>query len=194
MTDRPYLTIVSGLPRSGTSMMMRMLSAGGVTPLVDHVREADVDNPKGYYEFEPVKKTKEDPSWLEEAGGYVVKMVHLLLLDLPLDREYRIVFMHRDLDEVLRSQDKMLQRKGISSHDLPPEKLKRIFRKQLKQVEAHLDEHPECFKKIDVSYNEMLDDAMPHVRRVSDLLDGLDIEAMLGVIDPTLYRNRLATV
>ncbi|MFQ5490641.1 MAG: sulfotransferase family protein, partial [Phycisphaerae bacterium] len=83
-----FVNIVSGLPRSGTSMMMKMIEAGGIAVLTDHVRQADEDNPKGYYEFEPVKKTKHDASWLEQAGGKVVKMVHLLLLDLPLTYQY----------------------------------------------------------------------------------------------------------
>ena len=104
-----FVTIVSGLPRSGTSMMMQAIAAGGIPALTDGFRAADVDNPRGYYEFEPVKKTREDASWLDRAGGKVVKMVYRLLYDLPAEGyEYRVVFMRRDIREVLASQKKML--------------------------------------------------------------------------------------
>ena len=73
------ITIVSGLPRSGTSMMMSMLQAGGMDLLTDNERKADIDNPRGYFEFERVKKVKEDPSWLKDTGGRAVKMVARLL-------------------------------------------------------------------------------------------------------------------
>ena len=104
--------IVSGLPRSGTSMMMQMLEAGGIEILSDGERQADDDNPKGYYELEAVKKTKDDASWVETATGKAVKMISQLMLDLPLDREYRVIFMRRDLQEILASQAKMLARRG----------------------------------------------------------------------------------
>jgi len=104
--------VVSGLPRSGTSMMMQMLDAGGVEVLTDNLRLPDEDNPKGYYEYEAVKATAEDPSWLDDAGGRAVKMVYRLLYDLPADRRYRVVFMKRDLEEVIKSQEVMLGSSG----------------------------------------------------------------------------------
>ncbi|HYH50718.1 MAG TPA: sulfotransferase family protein, partial [Acidimicrobiia bacterium] len=104
--------IVSGLPRCGTSMMMAMLAAGGLPLLVDNVREADEDNPRGYYEFEAVKHMKEDTSWLADAGGKVVKMVSALLTDLPGGHPYRVVFMERNMAEILASQRTMLSRQG----------------------------------------------------------------------------------
>src|SRR5437868_1127771 len=106
-----FLTIVSGLPRSGTSMMMRMLEAGGMPVLTDKVRSADEDNPNGYFEFEAVKRTKQDASWLDDSGGRAVKMVYRLLYDLPVNRNYRVLFMRRNLKEVLASQREMLRRK-----------------------------------------------------------------------------------
>ena len=106
------IIVVSGLPRSGTSLMMQMLAAGGVEVVTDHVRTADTDNPRGYYEFELVKKIKQDASWLPEARGKAVKMVSQLLYDLPAGEKYRIIFLERDLDEVLVSQEKMLERLG----------------------------------------------------------------------------------
>src|SRR5256885_1317813 len=96
----PPVTVVSGLPRSGTSMMMRMIAAGGIAPLSDHSREADEDNPLGYLELEAVKATRRDPSWLSRAPGRVVKVIHLLLKDLPPGYAYRVILMRRDLDEV----------------------------------------------------------------------------------------------
>ena len=104
--DREYLTIVSGLPRSGTSLMMQMLQAGGLPAFTDRVRSADESNPRGYFEFEPVKRLRTDRSWLPQARGHAIKIIHLLLRELPLDGSlvYRIVFMQRPLEEVLASQ------------------------------------------------------------------------------------------
>src|SRR5262245_11345976 len=102
------IIVVSGLPRSGTSLMMQLLHAGGIAPLTDHIRTPDPDNPHGYDEFERVKKVREDTAWLPDARGKVVKMVSQLLIDLPPTEQYRVVFMDRDLDEVLDSQEKML--------------------------------------------------------------------------------------
>src|ERR1700757_2956947 len=99
------IIIVSGLPRSGTSLMMQMLDQGGVEVVTDHVRTADTDNPRGYYEYEQVKKIKQDTSWLPATRGKAFKMVSQLLYDLPAGERYRVVFMERDLDEVLVSQE-----------------------------------------------------------------------------------------
>ena len=190
MAERGYLTIVSGLPRSGTSLTMQMISAGGIPPLIDRIRTADEDNPKGYYEFEPVKKTKQDPSWIKDGIGKVVKMVHLLLLDLPLDHEYRVVFTQRDLDEVFKSQNIMLERKGKNADDIPKDRLVPMYRMQIHKVQEHMRKHAEHFKFIDIDYNEIIKGPKPHVEKMSAFLDGLDTEKMLEVVDPSLYRNR----
>ena len=189
-TDNDFVTIVSGLPRSGTSMMMKMIEAGGMAALVDNIRQADDDNPKGYFEFEPVKKTKQDPSWLRQASGKVVKMVHLLLLDLPPDYQYRVVFMRRNLDEVIVSQNKMLERQGKSLGKLGEDRLRQLFTAQINKVDEFLREH-DSFRVLHVSYNEALQDAGPVVQQVNDFLGGhLDTEAMQQIADPSLYRNR----
>lgn len=190
MASRDYVTIVSGLPRSGTSMMMQMIDRGGIVALSDQIRQADEDNPKGYYEFEAVKKTKEDPAWVSDAVGKVVKMVHLLLLDLPLEYQYRVVMMRRNLDEVVKSQNVMLERKGENTADLPKERLMTIYRSQLEKVTSFLDDHPGQFQWIEINYNEILSDPRPQVERISEFLDQLNAEQMLSVVDPTLYRNR----
>jgi hypothetical protein len=145
MVQREYLTIVSGLPRSGTSMMMRMLDAGGIPALTDHIRAADASNPNGYYEYEPIKKTKEDPSWLPAAIGMAVKMVHVLLLDLPLTCAYRVVFMQRDIEEIIESQNRMLERLGKNSNDLPASRLTSIYRSQTDDVLRYLGRHRDHF-------------------------------------------------
>jgi hypothetical protein len=187
---KPFVTIVSGLPRSGTSMMMRMVDAGGIPALTDAIRVADEDNPKGYYEFEPVKKTKEDASWVAGAVGKVVKMVHLLLLDLPDGYEYRVIFMRRHLDEVLKSQDVMLERHGKGGGALPVDKMKQIFEQQIQKVYDWVAEQPH-FKLLEISYNDIMADPRPHVSKIEALLEGgLDTNAMLGVVDPSLYRQR----
>lgn len=171
-------------------MMMQMISAGGIPALTDHVRKADEDNPKGYYEFEAVKRTRKDASWLAQAPGKVVKMVHVLLLDLPLNREYRVVFMRRNLDEVIRSQNIMLQRLGKQGGDADPEKLRQAFETQLRQVDRWMEDHAN-FKVLDVNYNEITQEAGPSVAALSGFLGGdLDTEAMHRVVDPSLYRNR----
>lgn len=189
----PSVAIVSGLPRSGTSVMMQMINAGGLPALTDTVRTADVDNPRGYFEFEPVKQTKRDSSWLDQAGGKVVKMVHLLLLDLPIDRDvqYRVVMMARDPDEVITSQSKMLQRLG--SKTPPPEsaQLKAIYAQQMAKVTRHLQSHPTRFHLLTVSYNDLIARPADEARRVNVFLGGtLDETAMAAAVEPSLYRNR----
>jgi hypothetical protein len=108
------IIIVSGLPRSGTSMMMKMLDAAGVPIMTDAVRTADIDNPKGYYEYERVKdlEKEKDKSYIKEGRGKALKVISWLLKDLPDDNQYRIIFMRRDLNEVIASQNKMLKNRG----------------------------------------------------------------------------------
>ena len=189
-TQRDYVTIVSGLPRSGTSMMMQMIDRGGIPVLTDDVRKADEDNPKGYYEFEPVKRTKKDPSWVERAQGKVVKMVHLLLLDMPTAHKYRVVFMKRNIQEVVASQNIMLERQGKSTGDLSEQKLVEMFQAQMAKVDKYVHEHPN-FEILYVLYNDVLKEPAPSVQAVNAFLGGdLDTDAMLAAVDPALYRNR----
>ena len=191
------VTIVSGLPRSGTSVTMQMIHAGGLPALTDAIRAADVDNPHGYYEFEPVKKTKADASWLAEAAGRVVKMVHLLLLDLPLvppdgiRLPYRIIMTQREPDEVLASQSKMLQRLGRGGGAIAPEQLKTLYKQQMTKVMAHLTARPEAFAVMTLSYNALLADPQTAAGQVNEFLGGqLDVAKMAAAVDASLYRNR----
>lgn len=184
------ITIVSGLPRTGTSLMMQMVHAGGIEALTDRVRAGDEDNPRGYYEFEAVKRTKKDGSWLAEAGGRVVKMVHLLLYDLPADRSYRVVFMRRDLGEVVRSQGVMLGRRGTSGAGLTDEQLIKAYEGQLAKIERWLNEQPNFLVHF-VSYNELIGSPPQAVEAINTFLGGgLDTPPMLACIDPSLYRQR----
>ena len=162
--DRDAITIVSGLPRSGTSMMMKMLEAGGMPVLTDNTRTADEDNPQGYYEFEKVKRIECDSSWLELAKGKAVKMISALLEHLPRNYTYRIIFMHRNMDE--------------------------IFRKHLGQVEAWIDKQPNI-AVLDVQYHEVLKDPLTQAQRVNQFLGNvLNAEDMARMVDHSLYRQR----
>ena len=187
---KDYVTVVSGLPRSGTSLMMQMLAAGGMSVLTDQVRAPDADNPRGYYEFEPVKQTRQDPSWLTAAPGKAVKMVHLLLYDLPRGYSYRVILMRRRLDEVLASQRAMLERQGKKGANLPDPQLAKVFQGQLEKLDQWLPTQPN-FRVLSVSYNELLQDPAAAARAVNRFLDGrLDVDAMTRAVDPALYRQR----
>src|ERR1035437_2384457 len=125
------ITIVSGLPRSGTSLMMQMLAAGGMPVLSDGERKADTDNPKGYFEWERIKQLPKDPSLIAEAEGKVVKVISQLILSLPAGHDYRVVFMQRPLPEVLKSQDEMLRRRGNADSIADTSFFEDVFRRHL---------------------------------------------------------------
>lgn len=190
LADLPdSITIVAGLPRSGTSMMMRILESGGLLPLTDQVREADISNPLGYYEFEPVKRTKTDPSWLLKAGGKAVKMVYRLLYDLPPGYNYRVLLMQRNLAEVLSSQRKMLQHQN-NDDAVEDAQMIKIYQRELANLESWIQKQTN-FSKLDVSYNDLVKDPPSQISQIASFLGGdLDEEAMAAVIDVNLYRNR----
>ncbi|RME48275.1 MAG: sulfotransferase family protein [Chloroflexi bacterium] len=188
-TPRPVF-VVSGLPRSGTSMMMKMLEAGGLEVISDGIRTADDDNPKGYYEFERVKDLdKGDTAWVADARGKVVKVISALLQHLPPEYRYKVIFMDRKMEEVLASQRKMLQRRGEQS-DVDDETMGRLLAKHVQHVKAWLREQPN-FECLEVSYNGVLEEPLPYVREVIRFLgEDLDEARMLEVVEPALYRNR----
>jgi hypothetical protein len=184
------ITIVSGLPRSGTSMMMKMLAAGGIDPLTDNLRIADDDNPKGYFEFERVKQIETDQAWLDDARGRVVKLISALLKHLPADRKYRIIFMRRSMPEILASQRQMLIRRGEPADTVPDEKMAAMFEKHLAQVGSWLTAQPNI-ELLYVSYNEVLANPLPQIQVINRFLGGrLDTSAMAGVVDRALYRQQ----
>jgi hypothetical protein len=188
--DKDVITIVSGLPRSGTSMMMKMLEAGGMGLLTDRVRTADEDNPKGYYEFERVKQIETDQAWLPEAQGRAVKMVSALLRHLPAEYRYRIIFMQRQMDEILASQQQMLIRRGEATDLVSDEKMAEMFRRHLQQVQDWLAQQPNI-DVLYIHYSDVLADPSAASERIARLFGGsLDAEAMARVVDPSLYRQR----
>ncbi len=181
--------VVSGLPRSGTSMMMKMLEAGGLEPITDGIRSADNDNPKGYYELEAVKRTKQDPSWVEPARGKVVKVISQLLQDLPASEHYKIVFMRRNLDEVLASQQKMLVNRDEEDNAIDDD-MKSNFAGHVEEVEGWMraSDHVDV---LFVSYNRMQSESESQIARITKFMDAdLDASKMATVIDPALYRQR----
>jgi LPS sulfotransferase NodH len=181
--------IVSGLPRSGTSLMMQMLAAGGIEVMTDEIREADTDNPRGYLELERVKKTKTDPSWVADARGRAVKMVSALLYDLPANETYRIVFMRRHFDEMLASQEKMLERLGKPA--APRDQIVNSYNVHLQRLEEWLAKQSHM-TLLEVSYNELVENPQHEAQRVCEFLGGEpDVEAMCSAVDPSLYRNRV---
>ncbi len=183
--------VVSGLPRSGTSMMMKMLEAGGLDVYVDDMRSPDDDNPEGYYEFERVKQLdKGDTDWVQDARGQVVKVISALLAYLPPKCEYKVIFMHRNIQEVLASQQKMLDRREEAGGSLSDEEMAELYRKHLAQVDDWLKQQPN-FSVLEVDYNQLLADPAPQTDLVNRFLGGtLNSEGMMAVVNPTLYRNR----
>src|SRR5947207_6905135 len=188
--DRGSITIVSGLPRSGTSMMMKMLLAGGMEVLTDNVRAADDDNPQGYFEFEKIKKLESESAWLEDTGGKAVKIVSAFLKHLPPHYNYKIIFIRRKIDEVLASQKQMLIRRGEPTDRVSDEKMSETFRRHLKDIELWLAAQSNI-TTLSINYNEAIDNPLPTIRMVNDFLRAdLDIEAVVSVVEKRLYRQR----
>jgi hypothetical protein len=187
------IVIVSGLPRSGTSMMMKMLEAGGVPIMTDSIRTADIDNPKGYYEYERVKDLEKetDKSYVREGRGKALKVISFLLKDLPDDNFYRIIFMRRDLSEVIASQNKMLDRRSetaIDDHEMMAE----AYRNHLASVKILARSRPN-FEMLEVRYDAAVKDPGSAVKATNAFLGGkLDETAMRAAVDAELYRNRRA--
>ena len=183
------ITVVSGLPRSGTSMLMQMLDAAGYPCLTDGVRRADADNPRGYFEYEKVKRLRRDCSWLPEAKGKAVKIIVQLIPFLPSQFSYQVIFMERDISEVLASQRKMLQRQGKGGGNLSDVQLHQIFERQVFEVKQMLVQRD--VPMLDVAYSNVLQYPMKIAEQIQEFLrEDLDVCAMAAVIDPNLYRQR----
>ena len=185
------IVIVSGLPRSGTSLMCQMLDNGGLEVVTDSIRTADTDNPRGYYELEKVKKIKTDATWLAETRGKAFKMVSQLLLDLPATERYRVIFMRRDLEEVLESQEKMLARLGRAA--APRETMRPAFLAHLDRVFQWLGKQPHI-AVLQVEYQNLVEHPAEMAETVNAFIGGGgDLAKMAASVDPTLYRNRKHT-
>ncbi|HEY3968460.1 MAG TPA: sulfotransferase family protein [Planctomycetaceae bacterium] len=187
---RDFITIVSGLPRSGTSLMLQMLTAGGLSVLTDGVRTADEDNPRGYFEWEGVKTLKRDPSWVPTTVGKAVKAIYWFLNDFPAQHAYRVIFLRRNLDEVLASQARMLERRGTRDGSRDDARMKHLFEQELRETDEWLARQT-AFTTLDVEYQAVIRDPLEQARRVDQFLGGgLDVPAMAGVVDPGLYRSQ----
>jgi hypothetical protein len=185
------IIIVSGLPRSGTSMMMKMLDAAGIEIMTDAIRTADVDNPKGYFEFERVKdlEKEQDRSWVREARGKALKVISWLLKDLPDENEYWIVFMRRDIDEVLASQNKMLVNRG--EEDATDDAIMaEAYRNHLASVRIMARKKPN-WRLVEIRYDESVRNPASVAKTVNEFLGNrYDERKMLAAVDAKLYRNR----
>lgn len=184
------ITIVSGLPRSGTSLMIQMLEAGGMPIMTDNIRKPDEDNPRGYYEFENVKKIKDDASWLEDCHGKAFKMVSMLLSHIPEHKQYNVIFMKRELAEMLASQKMMLERQGRKRAEVTDQEIAENFEKHLQHMESWLAEQPNM-NVLYLKYNDIILDPSRYAQAVNRFLGGwLHEERMAQIVEKALYRQR----
>ncbi len=184
------IVVVSGLPRSGTSMMMKMLVEGGLEPVIDNIRTADEDNPKGYFELEKVKQLDKDNAWLADCQGKVIKIISMLLKPLPVEHNYKIIFMRRKMEEILASQRQMLIRRGQPTNTVADDKMAEMFNKHLKDIEQFIASRPNM-ESLYISYNEVLENPLTNIEKINDFLGGqLNKQAMFEVVDKTLHRQR----
>ena len=186
---RPVV-VVSGLPRSGTSMAMKMLEAGGVPLVTDGLRTADEDNPKGYYEDERVMNlaTMDDRSWLTAARGKGIKIISHLLRELPKSNNYKVLFIRRDLSEILASQAKMLDRRGEES-TTDDARMKQLFEADIWRARYQL-RNGSHFDWLELEHRGFIENPAEQAERIRDFLEmDLDVDAMAAVVDRSLHRN-----
>ena len=188
MSIRDYVTVVTGMPRSGTSLMMQMLEAGGITALTDNRRPPDIHNPRGYFEYEPVTRIAQDASWMDAARGKAVKIVYRLLPHLPPDFEYRVVFMDRNLGEVFVSQREMLRARGEAAAEQQQERMIAAFAAELQQARGWLSAQPNI-RTLFALYAEIISDPAGWSSQLSSFLGGLDVSAMAAVVDSRLRHH-----
>jgi hypothetical protein len=187
------ITIVSGLPRSGTSLLMQMLAAGGMPALTDGERLADADNPRGYFEWERIKLLPKQPECIEEAEGKVVKVISQLLFALPTGRDYRIIFMQRPLAEVVASQAEMIRRRGTTGAALAPAALIAGLGAHLNLANAWLRDKANI-SILRVEHHDVLREPLRISESIQQFLDfPLDVVAMSRQIDTSLYRQRASS-
>lgn len=179
------IIVVTGLPRSGTSLMMQILNAGKVDILQDGKRESDISNLQGYFELEAVKGIVADNSFLKDAIGKAVKVVSPLPIYLDQKLKYRFIFMRRDIEEILQSQEKMLNKNQVSER----EKYRTVYEFHLKKTYRFIVENN--FPFIDVNYNELMGSPENEIEKLMKFCDiNTSIEELVSVVNPELYRNR----
>lgn len=183
------ITVATGLPRSGTSMLMQILESGGMEIFTDSIRKADINNSKGYYEYEKVKKLQQDNSWLDQAEGKAIKVIVPLLKYLPMNFRYQMVFIERNLDEVLRSQTEMLTR--LNKPDNADEsQLRNAFQSQITFAKKSLHNQHNV-DVLYVNYNEIIKNPAKHLKTIHEFIEpSLDYEKMVQCVDSKMYRQR----
>ncbi len=188
MQSMNHIVLVSGLPRSGTSLMMQMLHAGGMPVLTDERRPPDLANPRGYFEFEAVKHTRQNAAWIQQAAGKAVKVIYRLLYDLPEDQPLRVIFMRRNLSQVVASQQAMLGRPPGSVAE--NHRLITIFQRELAQLDGWLTTRPQI-SVLNVAHERLMAHPEVVVKEIGTFLtQSLDLTAMQKAIQPALYRQR----
>ena len=184
------ITVVSGLPRSGTSLAMQMLAAGGMPVLIDGERQADADNPRGYYEWERIKRLPYEPSCIAEAEGKAVKVISHLLLALPHGHDYSVVFMQRPLAEVAASQAEMIRRRGTTGAALEKAALLSALQAHLNQINFWLGKQPHI-RTYRLDYQAVIEQPLKAATMIQQFLPVLlDPDAMARQVDASLYRQR----
>ena len=185
MQTKELIYIVTGLPRSGTSLMMQMLAAGGLPVLTDSKRPANISNSKGYWEWEAVKKLETNPYVLSDAQGMAVKIISPLLAYLPETYTYKIIFMRRKTEHIIRSQNRMLQKEGKPLSSLSDERLVQLFNHQVMTSKQELQKKEIPF--YEVWYEHIVQNPKPVIKGIAAFLEQpLDLSAMLKSIDVSL--------
>lgn len=186
---KKIITIVSGIPRSGTSMMMKMLRAGGMDLVNDGLRQADKNNLNGYFEYEKVKNLKEDNSWISIAEGKAIKVLFNFLYFLPQTHKFKIIFMQRDMKEILASQNKMLSVLG-KSNLVNDDRMSLLFDSEIEKIKKWIGKQNNI-ETLYVSYNQILENPIVSCEDVKRFVSrNLEIEKMTKTVDRALYRNK----
>ena len=189
--DKNDIVIVTGLPRSGTSLMMQILHSAGIDVFIDNIRQPDVSNPNGYFEHQLVKTIEQDSSWVNNVRGKAIKIVSPLIKYLPENINYKIIFMERDLSEIIQSQEKMMLENESSDNQVNPNILKKLFIKDLQQVKAWINHQPNI-KVIFISYRNIVNEFDKVVSRLEEFLNiSIDQEKTRLIIDKSLYRTKI---
>ncbi|MBY9007851.1 MAG: sulfotransferase domain-containing protein [Candidatus Lokiarchaeota archaeon] len=184
---RDELIIVSGIPRSGTSLIMQMLRAGGMDILSDHKRKADKNNPKGYLELQAVKNLFKDNSCLVKQTGKVVKVISHLLIYIPKNQLYKIIFINRNINEIIKSQQKML-RENTKNYS---KTLKKAFKKELSNVKLWINNQPNI-ELLNLNFKDIIKNPEKEINNIIKFLNiSLNREKMINIIEPSLYRNEI---